>query len=417
MPSANKLTKGGRDDILVGMEMENISHEQAYQQMRTMLNEKQWRQYLAVEAKQRGSVSQVAREAAVSQNTVKRGLKELEAGESYQPGERIRKAGGGKKKLGATDATLLADLEQELDPKGDPMSFVQWPSKSLAHLVEALTAKGHPIRKSALAEMLHDLGFSLRANKKTIEGTSHPDRDAQCAQINTTCKAFEQKGNPMISVDCKQKELIGTFKHNGREWQAKGEDTCVNVYDFLSLADGKAGPYGIYDLVPKRGFVNVGMDHDTAEFAVESIRRWWQSSGTVLYPGKKELLITADGGGSNGARNRLWKKKLQELANEEQLMITVAHYPPATSKWNTIEHRLFSFISINWRAKPLTSLEVVLELLSHTTTKEGLAVTAVKDSHTYPTGIKVSDDELAALNLSRDPFHGEWNYTIKPQEY
>jgi len=397
------------------MEMEKVSHEQAYQQMRTLLNEKQWRQYLAVEAKQRGSVSQVAREAGVSQNTVKRGLKELEAGESYQPGERIRKAGGGKKKLVETDATLLADLEQELDPKGDPMSLVQWTSKSLAHLVEALTAKGHHIKKSALAELLHDLGVSLHANKKTIEGSSHADRDAQFAHINATCKAFEQKGHPMISVDCKKKELLGNFKNHGREWHAKGEDTCVNVYDFLSLADGKAVPYGIYDLVHKRGFVNVGIDHDTAEFAVESIRRWWQSSGKALYPGKKALLITADGGGSNGARNRLWKKKLQELANEEQLMITVAHYPPATSKWNKIEHRLFAFISINWRAKPLTSLEVVLELISHTTTKEGLAVTAVKDSNTYPTGIKVSDNELAALNLSRDPFHGEWNYTIKPQ--
>ncbi len=402
--------------MLVGMEMEKVSHEQAYHQMQPMLNEKQWRQYLAIEAKQRGSLSQVAREADVSINTVKRGLKELEAGESYQPGERIRKAGGGKKKLVETDATLRADLEQELDPKGDPMSLVQWTSKSLAHLVKALTAKGHHIRKSALAEILHDLGFSLRAHKKTIEGTSHPDRDAQFAHINATCKAFKQKGHPMISVDCKKKELIGTFKNNGREWQAKGEDTCVNVYDFLSLADGKAVPYGIYDLVHKRGFVNVGIDHDTAEFAVESIRRWWQSSGKVLYPGKKELLITADGGGSNGTRNRLWKKKLQELANEEQLTITVAHYPPATSKWNKIEHRLFSFISINWRAKPLTSLEVVLELISHTTTKEGLAVTAVKDSNSYPTGIKVSDEELAALNLSRDPFHGEWNYTIKPQD-
>jgi transposase len=399
--------------MLVGME--RVSHEQAYHQMRTMLNEKQWRQYLAIEAKQRGSVSQVAREAGVSINTVKRGLRELEAGESYQPGERIRKAGGGKKKLVETDATLLADLEQELEPKGDPMSFVRWTSKSLAHLVEALTAKGHRIRKSALAEILQDLGFSLRLNKKTIEGTSHPDRNGQFEHINSTCKAFEQKGNPIISVDCKKKELIGNFKNNGREWQAKGEDTCVNVYDFLSLADGKAVPYGVYDLVHKSGFVNVGIDHDTAEFAVESIRRWWQNSGKALYPGKKELLITADGGGSNGARNRLWKKKLQELANEEHLAITVAHYPPATSKWNKIEHQLFSFISINWRAKPLTSLEVVLELLAHTKTKEGLAVTALKDSNTYPTGIKVSDEELAALNLSRDSFHGEWNYTIKPQ--
>ena len=255
----------------------------------------------------------------------------------------------------------------------------------------------------------------MHVNKKTIEGTSHPDREEQFEHINRTGKAFEQAGKPVISVDCKKKELLGNFKNNGREWQAKGENTCVNVYDFLSLADGKAIPYGIYDLVHKRGFVNVGIDHETAEFAVESIRRWWQTCGKVLYPGKKEVLITADGGGSNGVRNRLWKKKLQELANEEQLAITVVHYPPATSKWNSIEHRLFSFISINWRAKPLTCLEVVLELLSHTTTKEGLAVTAVKDSNLYPTGLKVTDEELAALNISRDPFHGEWNYTIKPQ--
>jgi transposase len=395
--------------------MEKVSHEQAYQQMRRMLNEKQWRQYLAVEAQQRGSLSAVAHEAGVSLNTVKRGFKELEAGESYQPGERIRQGGGGKKKLVETDTTLLVDLEQELEPKGDPMSFVRWTSRSLAHLVKALEAKGHRIKKSALAEILHDLGFSLHVNKKTIEGKSHADRDAQFAHINNTCQAFEQKGAPIISVDCKKKELLGNFKNNGREWQAKGEQTCVNVYDFLSLADGKAVPYGIYDLIHKTGFVNVGIDHDTAEFAVESIRRWWQSSGKALYSDHKQLLITADGGGSNGARNRLWKKKLQDFANEEQLAITVVHYPPATSKWNKIEHRLFSFISINWRAKPLTSLEVVLELLSHTTTKEGLVVTAVKDSNTYPTGLKVSDEELAALNLSREAFHGEWNYTIKPQ--
>lgn len=396
--------------------MQKVSHEQAYQQMRSMLNEKQWRQYLAVEAQQRGSVSVVAREAGVSLNTVKRGLAELEAGESYQPGERIRKVGGGKKKVVETDATLLADLEQELEPKGDPMSLLQWTCQSLDHLVKALSAKGHHIKKSALAEVLHAQGFSLHANKKTIEGNSHVDRDAQFAHINDTCQQFAQRGAPIISVDCKKKELLGNFKNNGREWQAKGEHTKVNVYDFLSLADGKAIPYGIYDLVHKSGFVNVGIDHETAEFAVESIRRWWQTCGKSLYPGHQELLITADGGGSNGVKNRLWKKKLQDLANEEQLTITVAHYPPATSKWNKIEHRLFSFISINWRAKPLTSLEVVLELISHTTTKEGLAVTALKDSHTYPTGIKVSDDELAALNIVRDSFHGEWNYTIKPQE-
>jgi transposase len=395
--------------------MDKLTLEQEYQQMRMILNEKQWRQYLAVEAKQRGSASLVARAARVSLNTVKRGLKDLEAGELYRPGERIRKAGGGMKKRVETDATLLADLEQELEPKGNPMSLVRWTSKSLAHLVKALSAKGHSIRKSALAEVLHAQGFSLHANKKTIEGKSHVDRDGQFAHINSTCKQFEQKGAPIISVDCKKKELLGNFKNNGREWQAKGEQTNVNVYDFLSLADGRAIPYGIYDLVHKSGFVNVGIDHETAEFAVESIRRWWQTCGKALYPGKTELLITADGGGSNGVKNRLWKKKLQDLANEEQLTIAVVHYPPATSKWNKIEHRLFSFISINWRATPLTSVEVVLELISHTTTKEGLAITAIKDSHTYPTGIKVSDDELAALNLSRDSFHGEWNYTIKPQ--
>lgn len=400
--------------------MERLSIEQEYVQMQTILNEKQWRQYLAAEAQRRGSASQVAREAGASLNTVKRGLRELAAGESYRPGERIRKRGGGKKKLVLTDATLLPDLEGELQPYGDPMSALRWTTRSLEHLSKAMAAKGHTIGRSALAEVLHAQGFSLRANKKTIEGKSHPDRDAQFAHINSKCQEFEEQGAPIISVDCKKKELVGNFKNNGREWQAKGEDTHVSVYDFVSLADGKAVPYGIYDLVHKRGFVNVGIDHDTAEFAVESIRRWWRghgghSSGKSLYAGKKELLITADGGGSNGVRNRLWKKELQALADEEEVAITVVHYPPATSKWNKIEHRLFSFISINWRAKPLTSLEVVLELISQTKTKEGLEVTAIKDSNTYPTGIKVTDEELAALNLSRDPFHGEWNYTIKPR--
>jgi hypothetical protein len=395
--------------------MEKLSTEQEYQQLRTLLNEKQWRQYLATEAQRRGNINVVAREAGVSLNTVKRGLKEREAGDNYQPGERIRKAGAGRKKLAQTDSTLLVDLEREVDPKGDPMSLVRWTTKSLAHLVQALQVKGHRIRKSALAELLRAEGFSLRVNKKSIEGQSHPDRGEQFAHINATCKKFEHKGAPIISVDCKKKELIGRFRNNGREWQAQGEDTKVNVYDFLSLAEGKAIPYGIYDLVHNVGFVNVGIDHETAEFAVESIRRWWRQCGKTLYPDKEELLITADGGGCNGVRNRLWKKKLQELANEEQLAITVVHYPPATSKWNKIEHRVFSYISINWRAKPLTSMEVVLELISHTTTKEGLVVTALKDSHTYPTGLKVTDEELAALNLFKDAFHGEWNYTIKPQ--
>ncbi len=395
--------------------MMQVDRRDKYQQMHALLNEKQWRQYLALEAKERGSVAQVAQEAKVSQNTIRRGIREVEAGEGYTPGERQREKGGGRKKESEKDPTLLSDLEGLLEPKGDPMSLLKWTSKSVAHLKGALQAMGHTIADTALRDVLLSLGYSLRANKKNSEGRSHEDRDAQFTQIKQKCDQFEACGDPIISVDCKKKELIGTFKNNGREWQATGEETSVNVYDFLSLADGKAIPYGIYDLVHNRGFVNVGIDHDTAEFAVESIRRWWRQSGKVLYPDKSTLLITADGGGSNGARNRLWKKKLQELANEEQIAITVAHYPPATSKWNKIEHRLFSFISINWRAKPLTSLEVVLELISHTTTTEGLTVTAVKDSQSYPTGLKVTDEELAALNLFRDAFHGEWNYTIKPQ--
>ena len=333
----------------------------------------------------------------------------------------IRKArgsegrGAGRKKKEGQDETLLADLEGLLEPKGDPMSLIKWTTKSMAHLKQALQERGHQVGESTIRRVLQTLGYSLRSKKKSIEGTSHPDRDAQFAHIKEQCQVFEEQGYPIISVDWKKKELLGNFKNHGRGWQASGQDTVVNVYDFLSLASGKAVPYGIYDLVHNQGFVHVGIDHDTAEFAVESIRRWWQQSGKALYRGRNHLLITADGGGSNGARNRLWKKMLQQLANEEQLSITVAHYPPATSKWNKIEHRLFSFLSINWRAKPLTSLEVVLELISHTSTQQGLTVTALKDSHVYPTGLKVTDEELATLNLVRDAFHGEWNYTIRPQ--
>ena len=395
--------------------MEPLSREQKYAHMRESLNEKQWRQYVAMEAKERGNLAEVAREAKVSTNTIRRGMREIETGEVYKEGERIRKGGGGRKPLVERDKTLLADLEGLLESKGDPMKEVQWTSKSLSHLVKALAARGHSIKKSALADLLQKHHFSLRANKKTIEGEQHPDRNAQFEHINGKVEEFKRKGNPEISVDCKKKELLGNFKNNGREWQVKGEDTCVNVYDFVSLADGKAVPYGIYDLVHKSGFVNVGIDHETAEFAVESIRRWWQQVGKWLYPDKKELLITPDGGGSNGARNRLWKKKLQEFANEEQLTITVAHYPPATSKWNKIEHQLFSFISINWRAIPLTSLEVVIRLISGTTNDQGLTVTAVKDGNSYPTGIKITKKDMKALHIIRDSFHGDWNYTIKPQ--
>jgi transposase len=397
--------------------METLSQEAQYKLMKGWLNERQWRLYVATEARRigPGGISQVAREAGVTRKTIRKGLGELEAGALYQPGERIRQQGGGRKKNTVKDATLRADLEGMLDPKGDPESLLRWTSKSVSKLRKALTRQGHTIGETAIRGMLHAMGFSLKATKKSIEGGSHADRDAQFQHINRTGNAFEAKGQPVISVDCKKKELMGNFKNGGREWQAKGQETTVNVYDYLSIADGKAIPYGIYDLVHNSGFVNVGIDHETAEFAVESIRRWWKSVGSKLYPRSRELLIVADGGGSNGARSRLWKQQVQHLANETGLAITVCHLPPATSKWNKIEHRLFSYISINWRGKPLTSLETMIELISHTTTEEGLTVMAVKDTNSYPTGLKVSDEDMAALNLTSHPFHGDWNYTLQPQ--
>lgn len=387
-----------------------------YERMSAMLNEKQWRQYLATESEERGNIRLVAREARVSTNTIIKGRKEISSGGIYAPGSRIRIPGAGPKKISDMDKTLIKDLEKMIDPKGDPMSLVKWTTKSLTHLVEALELKKHTIKRTALRDLLNSLGFSLKASKKNIEGISHPDRNAQFLHIKKTCDTFEQAGSPIISVDCKKKELIGNFKNNGREWQPKGENTVVNVYDFKNLSDGKAAPYGVYDVLKNTGFVNVGIDHDTATFAVESIRRWWNAVGKKLYPGKKEILITSDGGGSNGTRNKLWKKELQRFSTETGLSVTVAHLPPATSKWNKIEHRLFSYISINWRGKSLTSLETIIELLSHTTTAKGLTVQAVVDTNVYPTGVKVPDEEIRRLNILRNDFHGDWNYMISPQK-
>ena len=390
-----------------------------YKLLERELNEIQWRHYLGTEALKigvgNGGINQVVIKSGANFRTVKRGAAEVQNGISYEPGGRIRKTGGGRKKILATDPTLIKDLDSLLDPKGDPMTLIKWTTKSLGNLIKALAQRGHDTRQTTLYRILKSLNFSLKINKKSIEGVSHPDRNEQFEHINETCKQFEKQNEPIISVDCKKKELIGNFKNNGREWQPKGANTTVNVYDFVSLADGKAVPYGIYDLINNKGFVNVGIDHDTAEFSVESIRRWWNTIGKKLYPQAKEILITADGGGSNGVHNRLWKKELQRLSNETKLEISVCHYPPATSKWNKIEHRLFSFISINWRAKPLTSLETVIELISHTTTKEGLTVTAVKDSNIYPIGKKVGDKELATFSIIKNIFHGEWNYIVKPQ--
>lgn len=391
-----------------------MTTKEQYTVMHSTLNEKQWRIYLGTEALKMGvgGQSSVAKDSGSDRKTIRKGIAESKKPISK---EWVRLPGGGRKRITDTDTTLVTDLESLIEPKGDPMSLVQWTTKSLTHLVSALAQQKHTIKKSALSGVLTSLGFSLRANKKNIEGVSHPDRDAQFQYIKKTCDTFAQAGNPIISVDCKKKELIGNFKNNGKEWQPKGKNEMVNVYDFKNLSDGKAAPYGVYDIVHNKGFVNVGVDHDTASFAVESIRRWWNSIGKKLYLNKKELLITSDGGGSNGVRNRLWKKELQQFATETGLSITVTHLPPATSKWNKIEHRLFSYISINWRGKPLTSLETIIELLSHTTTDKGLIVTAVVDMNIYPIGVKVTDEEVGQLHIVRDVFHGEWNYTIKPK--
>ncbi len=389
-----------------------------YQQFIPHLNEQQRRLYLASEAMsiEKGGITVVHKASGISRVTITRGIQELQ-GHRLLPQGRIRDVGGGRKKTIEKDPQLLTALKHIVSPttKGDPMRIILWTDKSTRILAVELQEQGFPISHRLVRDLLLFLGYSLKANKKDIEGVSHPDRDAQFKHINQTCKTFEERKNPIISVDCKKKELIGNFKNNGREWQPKGQNTVVNVYDFKSLSDGKAVPYGVYDVLRNSGFVNVGVDHDTASFAVESIRRWWQTIGKKLYPERKELLITSDGGGSNGVKNRLWKRELQSLANETGLAITVNHLPPATSKWNKIEHRLFSFISINWRAKPLISLETIIELLNHTTTKEGLTVTAMVDQHTYPTKVKVSDEEFNSLNIVRDTFHGEWNYVIKPQ--
>ena len=404
--------------------MEELGLKQQYNTLYGIFNEKQWRIYVALEAKKFGSggISKVAHLAGVSRTTIRKGVRELDSGDTYRPGDRIRKRGGGRKKVADIDKTLLSDLDLTLFPKGDPMTRLLYTSKSVAKVKKALRGMGHMIADTTIRRLLLSLHYSLKPNKKNIEGKPHPDRDLQFAHINSQCKLFEGNHNPILSIDCKKKEQIGNFRNNGREWVKKGtkgkeqeNETQVNAYDFRSLAEGLAIPYGIYDRLEKQGFVNVGIDHDTAAFAVESLRRWWEQSGGKLYLKASGILITADGGGSNGVRNRLWKRELQKLVNEIRIPITLCHFPPATSKWNVIEHQLFSFISINWRAKPLTSLAVILELISHTTTQSGLTVTAMADTNTYQTKIKVTDAEIQQLNIQRDDFHGEWNYTIRPQ--
>jgi len=383
------------------------------------LNERQRRLVLGAEARVlgHGGVTLVARAAQVSRTTVHAALAELAT--VTPDSERSRRPGGGRHALQESDPTLLADLEALIEPvtRGDPMSPLRWTCKSTRQLAAALQVQGHQVSHMTVARLLQHLEYSLQAPRKLLEGTSHPDRDAQFTYLNTHVADALAAGQPVVSVDCKKKELVGAYKNGGQEWQPQGRPEPVNVYDFVDKAVGKAIPYGIYDVGRNAGWVNVGQDHDTAQFAVESLRRWWQTVGSQAYPQAERLLICADGGGSNGTRVRLWKVAMQALADETGLPISVCHLPPGTSKWNKIEHRLFAHISMNWRGRPLISHEVIVELIGATTTRTGLTVQAVRDTGRYPTKIKVSDEALAAVHLTPHPFHGEWNYTISPAAY
>jgi hypothetical protein len=381
------------------------------------LNERQRRLFLAVEARAlgHGGVARVARAAGVSRPTIQQGLQEL-AG-SGVPTERVRRAGGGRKALTERNPALLTDLEALVDPdtRGDPMSPLRWTCKSTRQLAGALQERGHRVGYRTVAALLDHAGYSLQAAAKTLEGTQHPDRDAQFRYLNDQVKAFLAAGQPVVSVDAKKKELVGAFKNGGREWQPQGQPERVNVHDFPDKHVGKAIPYGVYDVGRNAGWVTVGRDHDTATFAVASLRRWWQVVGPDAYREADRLLICADGGGSNGYRVRLWKVELQQFADTSGLAVTVCHLPPGTSKWNKIEHRLFAHTSMNWRGRSLVSHEVVVELIGATTTASGLRVQAELDPGTYPTKVKVSDAELARVHLTPHAFHGEWNYTVTPR--
>ena len=363
-----------------------------------------------------GGIAAVSQATGIAASTIGRGLKELAGETALVPG-RIRRTGGGRKPLVVTDPGLLTDLLALVEPgeRGDPMSPLRWTCKSLRQLAAELKARGHQVSRTAVGELLKRQKFSLQGNSKTDEGGDHPDRDAQFAHINQSVTTAMAEQQPVISVDTKKKELVGNFKNGGREWRPQGNPEEVQVYDFLSKALGRAVPYGIYDIAANAGWVSVGMNHDTSAFAVQTIRRWWYEVGCKRYPDARCLTITCDGGGSNGYRVKLWKRELQGLADELGIDITVHHLPPGTSKWNRIEHRLFSFISINWRAKPLISYRVIVDLISSTKTEAGLTVCCELDTNLYPKGIVVSDEDMAALNILRAEFHGEWNYTIRPR--
>ena len=367
----------------------------------------------------RGGVAAVARATGLSRPTVRRGVAAVRGVGVPLPRGRIRRAGAGRPKSVERDKTLREDLDRLIEPttRGDPESPLRWTCKSLRQLAAALKHQGHAISHQTVAELLHEMGYSLQANRKTLEGSSHPDRNAQFEHVNEAVQLQLLADEPVVSVDTKKKELVGEFKNGGRELRPKGDPEKVRMHDFPDPKLGRVNPYGVYDLKQNEAWVSVGTDHDTAAFAVESIRRWSQNMGRERYPKAKRLLITADSGGSNGARVRLWKFELQQLADETGLEVAVCHFPPGTSKWNKIEHRLFSAITQNWRGKPLTSHEVVLNLICATTTKTGLAVRSELDISSYPLGRAVSDADLETLNLRREAFHGDWNYALLPRPH
>jgi len=389
-----------------------------YVGLRGVFTERSRRLWAATEARAlgHGGIALVERATGVSRSTISRGIRELETGEGLETG-RTRRSGGGRKRTTEKDDKLLVDLEALVEPtaSGDPMSPLRWTSKSVRHLSEELQAMGHDVSHRLVANLLHECGYSLQANRKTREGSSHPDRNAQFHYINDKVRRLQKRRQPVISVDTKKKELVGNFKNSGRDWRRKGDPEPVRVHDFLIPEQGKAIPYGVYDLNRNEGWVTVGIDHDTASFAVNAIRRWWKLMGRSAYPGATSLLITADAGGSNGPRLRLWKWELQRFANRTGLSITICHFPPGTSKWNKIEHRLFSHIAMNWRGKPLVSLATIVNLIGSTRTDTGLRVRAEIDRNSYPKGVAVSDDQMAKVRLQPHRFHGEWNYTIRPK--
>jgi hypothetical protein len=388
-----------------------------YRKMAPVLNEQSLRRFVAMEAQTlgHGGVSLMSQISGLARSTIYHGFSDIRDDVSAAPG-RVRRPGGGRKKKSSEDPTLVVDLKRLVEPatRGDPTQPLLWTTRSLRNLVSALATKGHKVCPTIVGNLLRGMGYCLQANSKTREGDQHIDRDAQFQYINTQAKTFLAANEPVISVDTKKKELVGNFKNNGREWRRQGMPELVNIHDFIDPKLKRAVPYGVYDIANNVGWVSIGTDHDTATFAVNAIRRWWRTMGRKRHPEAKRLMITADGGGSNGYRVRLWKVELQKLSNELKLPITVCHLPPGTSKWNKIEHRLFSFITINWRGKPLRSYRTIVQLIASTTTDSGLKVRAELDENKYPKGVKVSNAQIAALNLSRHSFHGDWNYTISP---